>query len=246
MAGEVTIPLLPCPSIDEVAGFYEMLGFAVTSRQTKPNPYVVVQREDLQLHFAGIPGFDPEQSYGSCLVIVPDVAALHRAFADGMRAVHGKVLVSGIPRMTRPRLRKNTGRHSGFSVVDPGGNWIRIFQSSPDEAADDGEPIGRLAATLGQAIVLGDSKGDARQAARVLDATLARHGGTALPVDRVAALVYRAELAVRLGDDERARVLLSEVADVPLTDAERERLADALANADDLAEALSPGVRPTA
>ena len=56
------------------------------------------------------------------LVNVPDTAALYRSFAAGMRAEYGKLLVSGIPRVTRPpRKRKNAG------VVDPGGNWIRIF-----------------------------------------------------------------------------------------------------------------------
>ncbi|PSL51924.1 hypothetical protein B0I31_117127, partial [Saccharothrix carnea] len=29
MANELTIPALPCPSIDEIASFYEMLGFEV-------------------------------------------------------------------------------------------------------------------------------------------------------------------------------------------------------------------------
>jgi hypothetical protein len=28
--------------------------------------------------------------------------------------------------MTRPWARKNQDGHSGFSIVDPGGNWIRF------------------------------------------------------------------------------------------------------------------------
>ncbi|GAA3740528.1 hypothetical protein HDA32_002616 [Spinactinospora alkalitolerans] len=47
-----------------------------------------------------------------------------------MRSVHGGLLLSGIPRITRPRKRKNTGNTSGFTVVDPGGNWIRIFRGN--------------------------------------------------------------------------------------------------------------------
>ncbi|RSO02657.1 hypothetical protein DMH15_42790, partial [Streptomyces sp. WAC 06725] len=162
MANEVTIPLLPCRSIDEITEFYGKLGFTTTYRQTRPNPYLSVQREDLQLHFAGIEGFDPEQSYGSCVVIVPDTGAIHQAFADAMRAAYGKVLVSGIPRMTSPRQRKNTGKRSGFSVVDPGGNWIRFFPATEDKDAPDESsyPTGRLTKALENAIVLGDSKGD--------------------------------------------------------------------------------------
>ena len=44
---------------------------------------MALRREDLHLHFFGLPGFDPAQSYGSCLVQVPDVAALFEAFAAG-------------------------------------------------------------------------------------------------------------------------------------------------------------------
>lgn len=46
MAGEVTVPLLPCAAVDDMVAFYEALGFRRTYRQTKPNPYVAVRRED--------------------------------------------------------------------------------------------------------------------------------------------------------------------------------------------------------
>jgi hypothetical protein len=69
-------------------------------------------------------------SYGPCLVLEPNVDELPAAFAKGMRAEYGKVLVSGIPRMTRPRPRKNNAGVTGFSVIDPGGNWIRISAMS--------------------------------------------------------------------------------------------------------------------
>ncbi|MGW2288304.1 VOC family protein [Streptomyces phaeochromogenes] len=242
MANEVTIPLLPCRSIDEITEFYGTLGFTTTYRQTRPNPYVAVQREDLQLHFGGIEGFDPEQSYGSCVVIVPDTGAIHQAFADAMRAAYGKVLVSGIPRMTSPRRRKNTGKRSGFSVVDPGGNWIRFFPATEDKDAPDetSYPTGRLTKALENAIVLGDSKGDTHQAARILDATLTRERASAHPVELVETLVYRTELALRLDDAPRARALLTEVDGVPLGDGERARLTNTLAVARELEGALPP------
>ena len=241
MAGEITIPLLPCRSIDEIEDFYRMLGFERTYRQTKPNPCVNLRREDLQLQFFGMDGFDPEASYGSCVVLVEDTMALYEAFAAGMRAVHGKVLVSGIPRMTRPRKRKNVGNISGFSVVDPGGNWIRIFHNTA--AADDStdEPSSQLAKAMRSAVVLGDSKGDTRQAARILDGALNRHRGSAPVTDLVEALVYGAELAMRLGDPARAGILLAEVAAAELTGEQRESLSEALANAADLEQARTAG-----
>lgn len=98
MANEVTIPLLPCASIDEVAEFYVMLGFAVTYRQYRPNAYLSVRREEINLHFFGIPGYQADQSYSSCLIQVEDPRELHDAFAAGMREVYGQVLITGIPR----------------------------------------------------------------------------------------------------------------------------------------------------
>ena len=38
MSHEVTAPLLPCAPLDEIVGFYEVLGFHTTYRQRKPNP----------------------------------------------------------------------------------------------------------------------------------------------------------------------------------------------------------------
>lgn len=233
MANETTVPLLPCVDIDEHAEFYRMLGFERTHRQTRPNPYIVVQRQDLVLHFFGLTDFDPERSYGTCLVFVPDIVAVYEAFAAGMRAAHGKLLVSGFPRMTRPRKRKNTGNLSGFSVIDPGGNWIRFFEQQATEEPDDA-PASKLGRVLQSAIMFGDSKGDEQQAARILDSTLSKHADAAPAVERVQALVYRAELAIRLQDPAHARELLGQAREVSLGDSDREKLADTLANADEL------------
>ncbi|NWL09844.1 hypothetical protein DM793_00805 [Paenarthrobacter nitroguajacolicus] len=241
MSGEITVPLLPCRSIDEIADFYQMLGFERTYWQTKPYPCVGLRREDFQLQFFGLDGFDPEASYGSCVVLVEDTMALYEAFAAGMRAVHGKVLVAGIPRMTRPRQRKNTGNAAGFSVVDPGGNWIRIFHNT-DAAGDiTDEPSSQLAKAMQNAVVLGDSKGDTGQAARILDSALNRHRGSTPVTDLVEALVYGAELSMRLGDRARAGVLLAEVAAAELTDEQRDSLSEELANAANLEQARTAG-----
>jgi hypothetical protein len=198
MANEVTIPLLPCADIDEIATFYEVLGFERTYRQVKPNPYVALRREDLHLHFFGMPEFDPAASYGTCVVLVDDIEALHRAFADGMRAAYGKVLVSGRPRMTRPRARRNNDGRTGFSLVDPGGNWIRITATS---APAEERPSSRLAQAMDNAVVLGDSKGDPRQALKILDGAIGRAGPGEDPEVLAAALDYRAELTRILTDD---------------------------------------------
>lgn len=206
MAGERTIPILPCRELDDVLLFYAALGFVVTYRQARPNPYAVVERDDLVLHFFGLADFDPEQSMGSAIVLVPDVDALHRAFADGLRAAYGKVPLRGIPRLLRPRRKQGTVR--GFSVVDPGGNWLRVSRTG--EAEERTPTSTGLARVLEVAARQGDAHGDERTAILILDRGLARHPD-APAADREAALVYRAELAIRTGDPATARALLDQV-----------------------------------
>ncbi|SDG23632.1 hypothetical protein SAMN05216553_106318 [Lentzea fradiae] len=189
MANELTIPLLPCVSIDETASFYEMLGFSVTYRQTRPNPYVALQREDINLHFYELDGHVPEQSHSTCVVIVEDTGPLFEAFAAGMRAVHGKVLVSGIPRMTRPRLRND--RYTGFSVIDPGGNWIRV-----NKATQEPEARTPLARAMENAARQADARGDERQALKILEGALRRAEPSP---ERDEAEAFRDELLERLG-----------------------------------------------
>ncbi|GAA0228939.1 VOC family protein [Cryptosporangium japonicum] len=239
MADEVTVPLLPCSSIDDVEAFYLVLGFRTTYKQRKPNPHVVVERDAIGLHFFELPGFDPAQSYGSCLVVTSDVAGLHRAFAAGMRAAYGRVLVSGIPRMTRPRARKNADGVTGFSVVDPGGNWIRVVNR---EAGSDAA-VGPMRTALANAVVQADSRGRAEQGARILDTALKRPDAADDPVALIEVLVYRAELATVLGDGATADDLLRRVRDVVLTPEQRDSAADALENAADL---VQPGSSPSA
>ncbi|GAA2275442.1 hypothetical protein GCM10009853_031960 [Glycomyces scopariae] len=231
MAGETTIPLLPCRSIDETADFYRMLGFTETLHQTRPNPYTVLVSEDIQLHFFGVDDLDPETTLGTCLVIVPDTGTLFDRFAAGMRAAHGKLLLTGIPRMTRPRKRANTGNRAGFSVVDPGGNTIRFFPAAED-TEERPSATTKLGKTLERAIVLGDAKGDATQAAKILDATLAKTPDT--DPDLLEALAYRAELATRQADHARARQLLDRIDALDLTDQARTTHAPTLAAAADL------------
>ena len=143
MANERTYPCLPCGDIDESIAFYESLGFKRTYRQVRPNPYAVVAREDFQVHLFGIDGFDPADSYGSAIVAVPDPDNLYRDFAAGLRERHGKLPVTGIPRITRPRKKYATVR--GFSVVDPGGNWLRISKLGDREEEDSTEKAEGLA-----------------------------------------------------------------------------------------------------
>lgn len=77
-----------------------------------------------QQHAGGDTEHESLHSYGSVIVVVPDVDVLYHAFAAGLRAAYGTLPTTGFPRITRPR--KKLGAVRGFSVVDVGGNWLRI------------------------------------------------------------------------------------------------------------------------
>lgn len=221
MANERTYPYLPCRDLDPAIAFYEAIGFRRTYRQLKPNPYALVRRDDLQIHLFGMPEFDPAESYGSVIVVVPDPDALYESFAAGVRTAYGKIPVSGIPRLLRPRRKFGTVR--GFSLVDLGGNWLRISRAGDTE--EDQEPASGLAKIVLTAARLVDAHGDDAKALRTLESGLARHP-EAPRLDMAKALLYRAELAVRLGRPALARESLDAAAAADLSADERAELAN--------------------
>jgi hypothetical protein len=201
------VPILPCRDVDDVVPFYEALGFHVTYRQARPNPYVCLQREDVDIHFFGLAAFDPEASMGTCLLVTPDTRALFEAFASGLRARYGRLPTSGIPRITRPRQRRGAG--SGFSVVDPGGNWIRVT-AEPGAAAAAAPAARPLDLVLQAAARQGDARGADRTAIEMLRNGLERHPA-ASDAERLPVLVYLAELLVRVGEPDGAAEVLASI-----------------------------------
>ena len=222
VSGERMYPILPCRDIDEAIAFYAALGFERTYRQLRPNPSAVVARGELAVHLFGMPEFDPEGSYGSVIIVVPDPDALYHAFAAGLRAAYGRLPVSGIPRITRPR--KRYGTVYGFSVVDVGGNWLRV--SGIVDTGEGTDPVDRgLAGIVDVAARLADSHGDVPLALKTLESGIKRHR-EASGVDRARALLYRAELAVRVGEGGLARSTIDEVRALPLDPKDLELLAE--------------------
>ena len=117
----------------------------------------------------------------------------------------------------------------GFSVVDPGGNWLRVTAPSEPEDA----PAGVLDRVLLNATRQGDSHDDVEKAISVIDAGLTRHPD-ATAADLVPVLVYLAELLVRSEENGRALETLDRLAALEFTDEARGDLAEDLANADEL------------
>ena len=96
---------------------------------------------------------------------------------------------------------------------------------------------------LQNAVVMGDSKGSDERAAKILHDALERERATATSTDLLEALAYRAELAVRTGHIGAAADAISEARAIPLTDAERETVAETLVNLDDLSANVVPVAR---
>jgi catechol 2,3-dioxygenase-like lactoylglutathione lyase family enzyme len=244
MANEMTIPALPCRSIDETLEFYVALGFEITYKQQRPNNYGVVKYEDINLHFFTMKGYEPKDSYSTCLVLVPDLTGLHQVFSGNLRGHYGKLPVAGIPRISKLN-NSNADKQLRFNVIDPGGNWVRFIQQSEQPAASadrsesDAEPKDALT-KLGRAVHAADwlmeAQGEFQQAATMLDKALAGAEGTTS--DRVKALVLRAAVAITLEDKALARTLLGEMRQIALGDAERAALADELQRAADLEAGL--------
>jgi hypothetical protein len=171
-----------------------------------------------------------KDAFGTCLVFVLEVKPYHRAFADALRVKYGKVPTTGLPRITR--LRQEQTR---FKVFDPAGNLvIYINRDEPDTRYEwSEEKLPGLVQALENAAFLRDTYANDKSAAKTLDVALARYI-SADPLDRARALAARAELAVAMGEMERAQAIRAELKEIPLSAEDRERFRDELQAADDL------------
>lgn len=206
MKTEVTIPILPCHSIDNILEFYQALGFTVTYQQKKPNTYAVVKQLNIELHFFVLKDQKPENNYSTCYVVVHNIDELYASFVSGLKNLVGKMPVKGIPRINPLKDMPSYGVRQ-FIVVDPAGNYIRIGQpieKKEDPNFGENNPDGKLAKVSALAKAhdlatrLTDGKGDPA-AAKVLDKALET---TENPdnIELLRALILRMDIAIRLED----------------------------------------------
>ncbi len=225
---ESIIPMFPCGSLNETLDFYQTLGFEVTHQQEDPYLYAAVRRGGVELHFSKLTMWHTKNAV--CLIFVPRVAPYHQEFADALRARYGKVPTAGLPRITR--LRRGQTR---FHVFDPSGNVLLYINRDEPEMDYSGyqEKQSRLASAIDNAAFLRDTYVNDKGAALVLDKALAQKEASD-PIDRARAIATRAELAVAMGDAERARALRLELRLISLSDEDRDRFSHELQAADDL------------
>lgn len=232
---ETTVPLMPCASVEETLAFYEVLGFRATYKQSKPYVYLALEWGGIHLHFVAAPKeLEPaREESGGCLVMVDAVAPYHTAFVAAMRRVHGKVLSSGLPRITRYRPGA-----SRFTLMDPSGNSIIFIQrDEPVELEYGGsKKLTGLAKVLDNARILREFKNDDLQAFRALKSGMRRHGADAPMAERGLALCHLIDLATILG--EPADPWAAELRGLELTPADRQRIEAELGHVSGLQEWL--------
>lgn len=236
---ETTVPLLPCAAPEETLAFWRALGFTVTYAQTKPYLYLALRWSGFDLHYGrAARGVDPAaEATGGCLVMVDAVAPYHAAFTEAMRRAYGKVLATGLPRITRYRPGA-----SRFTVVDPSGNSIVfIRRDEPAELEYGGSrQLRGLARTLDNARILREFKNDDRAAFRALNSGLRRHGGSAPAVEQAVALAALIELSTALEEPERVPEWGARLRQLGLTRQERHQVESAVADPALLARWLPP------
>jgi hypothetical protein len=227
-SSESIIPLFPCTALAEMLDFYQVLGFDVIYQQDDPYLYAVIRRGGVDLHFSKLTTWHTRNSV--CLVFVPKVAPYHREFADALRVRYGKIPTAGLPRITR--LRQGQTR---FHVFDPSGN-VLLYVDRDEPEGDYSwylQERSKLASAMDNAAFLRDTYVNDTAAAQVLDKALAVKE-RADPLERARAIAMRAELAVAMGDAERARALRRQLQRIALSDEDRDRFRRDLRAAEDL------------
>jgi catechol 2,3-dioxygenase-like lactoylglutathione lyase family enzyme len=106
------IPILPARQLEETVGFYERLGFSLVGQFGGKRRYVVLMRDDAEMHFFQLPSLDPRTNINGCYLRIADVDALYAEW---------RVLLEGL---APPQVRAWGLRE--FTLLDPSGNLIRI------------------------------------------------------------------------------------------------------------------------
>lgn len=192
----------------------------------------MVERGGIELQFFGLKRFEPAESMSTCYVITDDVDGLYTAFRAGLKESYGRIPTRGLPRIG-PLKDMSYGVRQ-FLMTDPGGNCVRVGQPTSEDQHHRPAPKETFARALHQASLLADSKDDPAAAAKVIDRVLGISEEKPTDLRLLRLLVLRADVAVRLGDEEAATAALVRAEAVSLTDEDREAARDSLLRLEDL------------
>lgn len=204
------IPIFPCMDVKTHADFYASLGFEIVELIIRPNPYLVIGFQDIELHFWRSKGLTAEENASMCFIRIPNVDNLHDTFASNLKAATGRVPRNGFPRLSRVRDLKDDRR---FTLSDPAGNTLYFGTPATEEdrffRTLDNPEHAELFATLYDLIY---SKEDAVVANRLLPRLLKEIDALS-PPDQAKLLLVSMEIHLQLGRDFDASVLDRLIAD---------------------------------
>jgi len=123
LLNDIAIPILPCRNLGETLHFYQRLGFTIVGRDNAPDPYGIVRRDGIELHFFEYRDLEPASSIAGCFIRVKDADAL---FAEYLKL---GLAAQGIPRLG-PLADMPWGMRE-FHLVDADGNLLRIGHALP-------------------------------------------------------------------------------------------------------------------
>lgn len=112
--------LLACPKLpmrqkaSTIAFYVDVLGFTDIGQADYPD-YLLLQKEDVELHFFSFPGLDPLANYGQVYLRVTNIKELYEALQQAGVAIHPNA----------PLQQKPWGMWE-FAFIDPDGNLITV------------------------------------------------------------------------------------------------------------------------
>lgn len=110
-------PKLPMRDREVTRKFYtELLGFRELGR-TDYAEYLMVERDNVQLHFFLFPDLDPRENYGQVYFRTDDIDQLYQSFLE-----------QGIPIHPAGHLQEKPWGQKEFSVLDPDTNLLTFGQ----------------------------------------------------------------------------------------------------------------------
>ena len=114
------IPMFPSSDTGRTKAFYEALGFECDLHMEGDNPYLIMVREELELHFWSYPELEPAQSIISCYVRFDLETEFNETFELFSKA---SLPATGIPRLSAPEVQPWGMKE--FYLVDLDGNLVK-------------------------------------------------------------------------------------------------------------------------
>ncbi len=111
-------PKLPMRDKSATIGYYNgKLGFRILSDY---GDYLILEKDQIELHFFSFPGLDPAINYGQVYIRCSDIDIFYQRLIDQQVPIHPNGALSNKP-----------WRQREFSLLDPDNNLLTFGQKTP-------------------------------------------------------------------------------------------------------------------